>query len=57
MKRIIDGSFQINGTREDLKIIKDCLEKALSDSKFNCGWVSIYDEYAGSDRPPMGWTK
>ena len=54
-KRIIDNCFQINGTRKDLKILRDCLTRALEDDRFTCGWVSIHEECSGSDTPPIRW--
>lgn len=54
-KRIIDGPFNICGSRSDLEHIINKLEKAV-DSDFCYGWVKInFDQESIANTAPIPW--
>ncbi len=56
-KREINGSFNICGSREQLRSVARQILDCLDAHPFSYGWIQIHSDYQRSvpDTPPLHW--
>lgn len=53
-RRFINTSFKIYGNKEDLRVIRDAIDKTVDDS-FGNGWVQVGEEKVVPDTTLFPW--